>query len=97
MGAGASLTKDEAMAAAPDAGAEFSDAAWDELEKDAEGRVDCAALKSAAGKYAVKAEANGHGDAKADAPAAPATPRSMLAATKLQASARGRQERSSVL
>ena len=52
MGAGASaqLTKEEAMAAAPDAGATFSDEAWEALEKDGEGKVSCDTLKAAASK-----------------------------------------------
>jgi len=94
MGAGASLSKAEAEAAAPENGAAFSDAAWDELDKDAEGKCSSEVLKGAASKYAIEAKENGAGaESKDEAAAVVGTPRSQLMATKLQASARGHQER----
>lgn len=94
MGAGASLSKVEAEAAAPENGAAFSDAAWDELDKDAEGKCSSEVLKGAASKYAIEAKENGAGaESKDEAAAVVGTPRSQLMATKLQASARGQQER----
>jgi len=57
MGAGASLSKAEAEAAAPGANCEFTDAAWDALEKNSEGKVSVEALTAAASKYALPAAA----------------------------------------
>ncbi|KAK7242533.1 hypothetical protein SO694_00017349 [Aureococcus anophagefferens] len=73
MGAGATtLSKDEAKAAAPGAGvAEFDDAAWESLEKDAEGKVSCETLKGVAIKYAA---APAEPAKPAEPPATTATP-----------------------
>ena len=61
------MNKAEAMAAAPENGATFTEEAWEGLEKDADGNVTCDALKAAASKRGpahappmVHARARGH-------------------------------------